>query len=58
MSRLKKECQRELGCELMAGEEEAFWIAILNRATPKEAAQRASERLYDALKSRGVKVRD
>jgi hypothetical protein len=41
----------------MEGEEEVFWQAI-NPATPKEQVQHASEKLYDLLRNRGVKVRD
>jgi len=41
----------------MAGEEQVFWEAINPSSTPGQV-QRASERLWDLLQSRGVKVRD
>jgi hypothetical protein len=50
--------ERELECgELMDAEADAFWIAI-NPSTPKEQVQQASEKLYDLLRCRGVKVKD
>jgi hypothetical protein len=53
----KTQFESELGCTLMEKEEESFWEAI-NPASTKEQVQRASERLYDLLKNRGVRVRD
>jgi hypothetical protein len=53
----KTQFESQLGRTLMEKEEQAFWEAI-NPASTKEQVQRASERLYDPLKTRGVKVQD
>ncbi len=53
----KTQFESELGCTLMEKEEQAFWEAI-NPGSTKEQVQRASEWLYDLLKTRGVKVQD
>lgn len=53
----KQQFEAELGVELMASEEQAFWDAV-NPSASKEQVERASERLYDLLRERGVRVRD
>jgi hypothetical protein len=53
----KTQFESELGCTLTDKESQEFWTAI-NPSTPKQEVERASERLYDLLLSRGVKVRD
>ena len=58
MSRnFKQEFEQEVGCELMDREIPVFYEAI-NPSSTKEQVQRASERLYDLLQARGVRVRD
>lgn len=49
--------EKELNCTLMDREEQAFWDAV-NPSASKEQVERASERLYDLLRERGVRVRD
>jgi hypothetical protein len=49
--------EQELNCSLTDKEQESFWVAI-NPSTPKQEVQRASERLYDLLRERGIRVKD
>ena len=53
----KTQFESELGCTLTDKESEEFWEAINPSSTPDQV-QQASERLYDLLRARGVRVRD